>query len=61
MVRALETIHDGLKLAELDLQMRGPGEFSGSEQHGFIDLKIAKLTDLELIKETKEAAEQYLR
>jgi len=59
-LKAMETIHDGLKLAELDLQMRGPGEFSGSEQHGFIDLKIAKLTDLELIKETKEAAEQYL-
>lgn len=59
-LKAMETIHDGLKLAELDLAMRGPGEFSGSEQHGFIDLKIAKLTDLELIKETKEAAEQYL-
>lgn len=60
-LKAMETIHDGLKLAELDLAMRGPGEFSGSEQHGFIDLKIAKLTDLELIKETKEAAEESLK
>jgi len=59
-LKAMETIHDGLKLAELDLAMRGPGEFSGSQQHGFIDLKVAKLTDLELIKETKEAAEYSL-
>jgi len=46
----------GIKLAEYDLKHRGPGEIYGTKQHGFIDLKIAKLTDYELIKQAKNAA-----
>ena len=31
---ALETIYDGFKLADLDLQLRGPGIIYGTMQHG---------------------------
>jgi ATP-dependent DNA helicase RecG len=53
--------HDGFKLAEEDLKMRGPGEVYGTAQKGFPEFKIADLNDYILIKETKEAAEQVIK
>lgn len=42
--------HDGFKIAELDLKIRGPGEFFATIQHGFPSLKIADLSDIKLIE-----------
>ncbi|OGY26381.1 MAG: ATP-dependent DNA helicase RecG [Candidatus Woykebacteria bacterium RBG_16_44_10] len=53
---ALEKYHLGLKLAEIDLKMRGPGEIYGTAQSGIPSFKIASLTDLPLIKATREEA-----
>jgi len=50
--------HDGFKLAEEDLKMRGPGEVYGTAQKGFPEFKIADFSDYTLIKETKEVAEE---
>lgn len=47
---------DGFKLAEKDLEMRGPGEVYGVEQSGMANLRLAKLTDREIIKKAREAA-----
>jgi ATP-dependent DNA helicase RecG len=55
-LKALQRINIGMKLAEFDLQLRGPGEIYGTQQHGFIQLKIASFSDLPLIKKTKKAA-----
>jgi len=59
-LKALEKIHQGLRLAELDLKLRGPGEIYGLKQHGFPDLKLADLNDLELITKARKAAAEFL-
>ena len=51
-----EQTNDGFKLAEKDLEMRGPGEVYGTQQSGEMNLRLAKLTDRELIKKAREAA-----
>jgi len=50
----------GIKLAEYDLQTRGPGEIYGEKQHGFINLKVASFTDYELISQTKNAVNYFV-
>jgi len=60
-LRAMSETNDGFKLAELDLQQRGPGEFLGTSQAGYTtSLKMASLTDVALIeKARKHAAELF--
>ena len=53
---ALEQIDDGFKLAEADLELRGPGDFFGTRQSGTPDLKMARLTDRELLTVAREEA-----
>ncbi len=59
-LRAMEKINDGMKLAEIDLQIRGPGEVYGTRQHGFPEFQLASLTDFRLIEQARSAAEQLL-
>jgi ATP-dependent DNA helicase RecG len=49
---------DGFKIAEFDLQSRGPGEVYGTRQSGLPNLKIATFYDLNLIKKSKLIAEK---
>lgn len=55
-------IHEnsGFKLAEIDLNLRGPGEVFGVKQHGFPELKVAKWSDFETIKMSKNIAEEAI-
>jgi ATP-dependent DNA helicase RecG len=53
--------HDGLKIAEYDLQQRGPGEVYGIRQSGIPALKLANILDLNLINETRKAAQTILK
>ena len=59
-LRALSTSNDGFKLAELDLQLRGPGAIYGTLQHGELDLRIARLDDLDLIRTARNYAELFI-
>lgn len=59
-LRAMESTTNGFKLAEMDLELRGPGAIYGSKQHGSLDLKIANITDTQLIKMAREAAEEFV-
>ena len=60
-LKNLEKIYDGLKLAELDLKIRGSGEIFGQRQSGRFEFKIASLSDLRLVEKTKEAARGILQ
>ena len=55
-LRALASTNDGFKLAELDLELRGPGAIYGTLQHGALDLRVAKLTDVDLISKARKSA-----
>lgn len=59
-LRAMETTTNGFKLAEMDLEIRGPGAIYGNRQHGKLDLRIANITDLTLIKKAKQSARTFL-
>jgi len=59
-LKYLETTNSGLKLAEADLSLRGPGDIYGIKQHGFFKLKIASLSDINLIQKTQKAVDQIL-
>ncbi|MEC7748783.1 MAG: ATP-dependent DNA helicase RecG [Chloroflexota bacterium] len=57
---ALARIHDGFKLAEVDLELRGPGDFFGTRQSGLPSLKMAHLTDLELLEMARNEATKLM-
>ena len=53
---------DGFKIAEKDLELRGPGEFLGTRQSGLPELRVGDIvTDMQLLKEAKGAAETVLK
>jgi len=60
-LKNLETINNGLKLAELDLKIRGSGEIFGVRQSGRFEFKIASFSDLALIEKTRNAAKKLLQ
>ena len=56
-LRALCATHDGFRIAEEDLRLRGPGDFFGSRQHGLPLFRLGDLAqDLGLLKQAQEAA-----
>jgi ATP-dependent DNA helicase RecG len=59
-LRAMEQSNDGFKLAELDLEMRGPGAIYGTSQHGALDLRVAKLSDTKLIAAARKSAQEFI-
>ena len=59
-LEAMEQTRDGFKLAEIDLQLRGPGEFFGTRQSGTPDLKIAQLADTRLLHAANLEARKVL-
>jgi len=54
---AMEETRDGFKLAELDLEIRGPGEFLGTKQSGELQFRYASLVrDKDTLVEARQAA-----
>jgi len=51
-----ESTVDGFRLAEYDLQTRGPGEVYGTSQSGMQQLRLATMRDTEIIKLARELA-----
>ncbi|WP_407933190.1 ATP-dependent DNA helicase RecG [Bdellovibrio reynosensis] len=58
----MEKTTDGFKIAEFDLEMRGPGEFMGTRQSGLSGFKLANLVrDMAILQQAREAAFEVLR
>jgi ATP-dependent DNA helicase RecG len=56
-IQAMCDTNDGFRIAELDLQLRGPGDAEGTQQSGLMDLKIADLAqDGKMIQVARDAA-----
>ncbi|MDP2187874.1 MAG: ATP-dependent DNA helicase RecG [Sphingobacteriaceae bacterium] len=50
--------NDGFKIAEVDLELRGPGDMAGTQQSGMVDFKIADLTtDADILRQSRQAVE----
>ncbi len=59
-LREIEKSNDGFYLAEVDMQLRGPGEIYGRAQHGALNLQIATLSDTNLIARAQVQAKKFV-
>ena len=57
----MEETGDGFRIAEKDLEIRGPGEILGTRQSGIQSFKVANIIrDIEILEDARKAAESYL-
>ena len=60
-LQAMVDTNDGFKIAELDLELRGPGEFFGTRQAGVPDFRVANIIrDAQLLEAAKREAAAVL-
>jgi ATP-dependent DNA helicase RecG len=58
----MEETNDGFKIAEKDLELRGPGEVMGTRQAGLPEFRIANLVrDLAILQDARKEAEFYIK
>ena len=60
-IRTMVDTNDGFQIAEMDLKLRGPGEFFGTKQSGLPALRVANiLRDQEILVAARNAATEFL-
>lgn len=60
-LEAMRDTTDGFRIAEIDLQLRGPGEFLGTRQSGLPDFRVVNLLrDSRLLVEARRSAQQWM-
>lgn len=60
-MRILQSSSDGFVISEKDLELRGPGEFFGTRQHGLPELKVANLIrDMKILKLAQVDAQEII-
>jgi ATP-dependent DNA helicase RecG len=56
-IKTMTATNDGFKIAEKDMELRGPGDMMGTQQSGIVNLKIADIqADQGILKHAKNAA-----
>lgn len=60
-LKSLTKYYDGFKLAEIDLSLRGPGEFMGTKQSGIPDLVMSSLVNKEFIEKVSQQAQEIIK
>jgi ATP-dependent DNA helicase RecG len=55
---AMTQTNDGFILAETDLKLRGPGDFLGTRQAGYANLRMANITDVIMIEKARKQAQE---
>ena len=61
-IEIMEQTNDGFKISEKDLEIRGPGEFFGTRQHGLPELKVANIfKHIKILKLAQEEARNILK
>jgi ATP-dependent DNA helicase RecG len=61
-IQAMLKTQDGFKIAEEDLEIRGPGEFFGTKQHGLPELKVGNIIrDRGLLELARKEASELIR
>ncbi len=60
-IEVMCSTNDGFKISQADLQLRGPGDISGTQQSGVLDLKLADLVkDEGLLQQARQVAEAVI-
>ena len=59
-LKLLERVGDGFQLAEEDLKMRGPGDYLGTRQSGMPTLRVARITDHDILALARREATTIL-
>jgi ATP-dependent DNA helicase RecG len=59
-LQALVDSQDGFRLAQIDLELRGPGDFLGTRQSGLPELHLSAFADVRDLERAREAAERVL-
>ena len=57
----LEQVSDGFAVAEEDLRFRGPGDYFGTRQSGLPDLRMARLSDQDILALARQEASALLK
>ena len=61
-MKIMEETMDGFKIADKDLELRGPGDFLGTRQSGVLVLKMANMSsDLEILTKARNVAKLLLK
>ena len=59
-LKLVERIQDGFELAEEDLRLRGPGDYMGTRQSGIPNLRVARITDHDILTLARREAVRIL-
>jgi ATP-dependent DNA helicase RecG len=60
-LKVLERVSDGFAVAEEDLKFRGPGDYFGTRQSGLPDLRMARLSDQDILALARQEASALLK